>query len=269
MDNFRETAVGLTVWYAFLAILGGFFMARQVSRPLEELTRQVGALGKLEFDAQPVPHSLIREVDQLATATEGMKTGLRSFRKYVPADLVRALMEAGQEAGLGGVSRRVISTRRLTTHGSPDHAPGSAICRRYAMKAAYIESTGPPAVIKYGDVPTPDPKPGEIRVKVLTASVNPIDTYVRSGLAAMGGPFPFVTGRDFAGGEFVLTEQRPRMQSRAAVVPLTQGYGVVFAVNERPVQGTRGVYRVKMRHGVSAIRSGERHTLGIIFHDAA
>jgi hypothetical protein len=73
---------------------------------------------------------------------------------------------------------------------------------------------------------------------------------------------------DFTGGEFVLTEQRPRMQSRAAVVPLKQGDGVVFAVNQRPVQGSRGAYRVAMRHGVSALRSGQRHTLGIIFHDA-
>lgn len=75
-------------------------------------------------------------------------------------------------------------------------------------------------------------------------------------------------GRDFEGGEFVLTEQRPRMQSRAEVVPLRQGDAVVFAVNERLVQGTRGIYRVKMRHGVSRLRSGHRHTLGIIFHDA-
>jgi uncharacterized protein len=74
--------------------------------------------------------------------------------------------------------------------------------------------------------------------------------------------------KDFTGGEFVLTEQRPRMQSRAAVVPLKQGDGAVFAVNHRPVQSTRGAYRVVMRHGVSALRSGERHTLGIIFHDA-
>ena len=72
----------------------------------------------------------------------------------------------------------------------------------------------------------------------------------------------------FTGGEFVLTEQRPRMQSRAEVVPLAQGDAVVFAVNERPVRGTRGVYRVKMRHGVSRLRSGERFTLGVIFHDA-
>lgn len=76
-------------------------------------------------------------------------------------------------------------------------------------------------------------------------------------------------GRDFTGGEFVLTEQRPRMQSRAEVVPLRQGDAVAFAVHRRPVQGTRGTYRVNLRHGVSRVRSGQRHTLGIIFHDAA
>jgi hypothetical protein len=74
--------------------------------------------------------------------------------------------------------------------------------------------------------------------------------------------------RDFTGGEFVLTEQRPRMQSRPEVVPLRQGDAVVFAVNQRPVQGMRSVYRVQLRHGVSRIRSGYRHTLGVIFHDA-
>jgi hypothetical protein len=74
--------------------------------------------------------------------------------------------------------------------------------------------------------------------------------------------------RDFTGGEFVLTEQRPRMQSRAEVVPLRQGDAVVFAVHRRPVQGTRGAYGVTMRHGVSRVRTGRRHTLGIIFHDA-
>jgi uncharacterized protein len=73
---------------------------------------------------------------------------------------------------------------------------------------------------------------------------------------------------DFTGGEFVLTEQRPRMQSRAEVVPLGRGQGVIFPVVHRPVQGTRGNYRVNMRHGVSRLRSGSRLTLGIIFHDA-
>jgi hypothetical protein len=77
-----------------------------------------------------------------------------------------------------------------------------------------------------------------------------------------------IPGTDFSGGELVLTEQRPRMQSRAEVVPLAQGDGVIFAVHHRPVRGTRGFYRVTMRHGVSRVRSGHRHTLGIIFHDA-
>ena len=75
-------------------------------------------------------------------------------------------------------------------------------------------------------------------------------------------------GVDFGGGEFVLTEQRPRMQSRAEVVSLGQGEGVIFPVHHRPVQGTRGTYRVNMRHGVSRLRTGERYTVGIIFHDA-
>ena len=75
-------------------------------------------------------------------------------------------------------------------------------------------------------------------------------------------------GEDFTGGEFVLTEQRPRMQSRAEIVPLAHGEAVIFPVHHRPVQGTRGIYRVNMRHGVSRLHSGHRHTLGIIFHDA-
>ena len=77
-----------------------------------------------------------------------------------------------------------------------------------------------------------------------------------------------VSGKDFTGGEFALTEQRPRMQSRVEVVPLQQGDAVVFAVHNRPVQGSKGTYRVNLRHGVSRLRSGHRHTLGIIFHDA-
>jgi hypothetical protein len=75
-------------------------------------------------------------------------------------------------------------------------------------------------------------------------------------------------GRDFSGGEFVITEQRPRMQSRPEVVPLQQGDAVIFAVHRRPLQGTRGTYRVNLRHGVSRLRSGQRLTLGVIFHDA-
>jgi hypothetical protein len=74
---------------------------------------------------------------------------------------------------------------------------------------------------------------------------------------------------DFTGGEFVLVEQRPRMQSRPAVVKLRQGEAVIFPVHHRPAHGTRGYHRLTMRHGVSRVRSGQRHTLGIIFHDAA
>jgi len=76
-------------------------------------------------------------------------------------------------------------------------------------------------------------------------------------------------GEDFTGGEFVLSEQRPRMQSRAEVVPLLKGHAALFAVNERPKAGVRGIYRVKMRHGVSRVRTGTRQTAGIIFHDAS
>ena len=75
-------------------------------------------------------------------------------------------------------------------------------------------------------------------------------------------------GQDFTGGEFVLTEQRPRMQSRVEVVPLAQGDAIIFAVHNRPVRGTKGAYRVNLRHGVSRLRSGSRHALGLIFHDA-
>jgi hypothetical protein len=75
-------------------------------------------------------------------------------------------------------------------------------------------------------------------------------------------------GRDFTGGEFVLTEQRPRMQSRVEVVPLGRGEAVIFAVSQRPVRGTRGTYRVNLRHGVSRVRSGQRYTAGVIFHDS-
>jgi hypothetical protein len=77
------------------------------------------------------------------------------------------------------------------------------------------------------------------------------------------------SGADFEGGEFVLVEQRPRMQSRPEVIPLQQGEAVIFAVNQRPIQGGRGIYRVTMRHGVSRLRNGRRFTLGVIFHDAA
>ena len=85
----------------------------------------------------------------------------------------------------------------------------------------------------------------------------------------LSSPLPQAGQGGFTGGEFVLTEQRPRLQSRAEVVPLARGEGVIFPVHHRPVQGARGIYRVNMRHGVSRLRSGQRYTAGIIFHDAA
>ena len=94
-------------------------------------------------------------------------------------------------------------------------------------------------------------------------SVHPFDASKVSERFLLSEP-----DRDFTGGEFVITEQRPRMQSRAEVVPLRQGDAVSFAVHNRPVEGTRSEYRVNLRHGVSRVRSGMRHTLGIIFHDA-
>jgi hypothetical protein len=75
-------------------------------------------------------------------------------------------------------------------------------------------------------------------------------------------------GKDFEGGEFVMTEQRPPMQTRAMVLPLTKGDAAIFAVNSRPMKGTRGDYQVKLNHGVSKLRTGKRHTVGVIFHDA-
>ena len=111
-----------------------------------------------------------------------------------------------------------------------------------------------PLLLRYGDRRLQLPAPGSIRREVFPLQV----------AILLSQP-----GKDFDGGEFVMTEQRPRMQSRVEVAALRQGDAIVFAVNERPVQGTRGVYRVKMRHGVSRLRSGERFTLGVIFHDAA
>ena len=99
---------------------------------------------------------------------------------------------------------------------------------------------------------------------IVSRNVDPLQAAVllsAPGLASDGGAFE--------GGEFVLTEQRPRMQSKATVVPLAKGDAVVFAVSARPHRGTRGDYRVVQRHGVSEVRAGRRHTLGIIFHDAA
>jgi hypothetical protein len=130
----------------------------------------------------------------------------------------------------------------------PSHAPFLARCHEAGQRRPT------PLLLKYG--------PGDyncLHQDLYGAHVFPLQVAI-----LLSEP-----DRDFTGGEFVLTEQRPRLQSRAEVVKLRQGMGVVFAVHHRPVRGTRGHYRVTMRHGVSRIRSGARWTLGIIFHDAA
>jgi hypothetical protein len=130
----------------------------------------------------------------------------------------------------------------------PDHADYLAHCH------AQGQTRPTPLLLRYG--------PGDyncLHQDLYGAEVFPLQVAVL--LSQPGG--------DFTGGEFVLTEQRPRMQSRVMVVPLGKGDGVVFAVNNRPMKGTRGDYQVKMRHGVSRLVTGQRHVLGVIFHDAA
>jgi len=136
----------------------------------------------------------------------------------------------------------------LEAHFPPDHTDYLAHCHR----SGQVRPT--PLLLRYG--------PGDfncLHQDLYGAEVFPLQVAV-----LLSRP-----GTDFQGGEFVLTEQRPRMQSRVAVVPLAQGDGVVFAVNIRPVRGARGDYRVTMRHGVSRLIGGQRHTLGLSFHDAA
>ncbi|MGH8596432.1 MAG: 2OG-Fe(II) oxygenase [Gammaproteobacteria bacterium] len=136
---------------------------------------------------------------------------------------------------------------RLKTHFPRDHAEFLATCH------AAGQSRPTPLILRYG--------PGDyncLHQDLYGEAVFPLQVAV-----LLSAP-----GTDFSGGELVLTEQRPRMQSRASVVSFNQGEAVIFAVNQRPVRGARGDYRVAMRHGVSTLTRGERYTLGIIFHDA-
>ena len=136
----------------------------------------------------------------------------------------------------------------LDTHYPPDHASYLAQCHA----AGQLRPT--PLLLKYG--------PGDYNCLHQ-------DLYGDLHFPLQAAILLSRPGKDYTGGEFVLTEQRPRMQSRAEVVPLNQGDLVIFAVSHRPVAGAHGHYRVTLRHGVSRIRSGRRHTLGVIFHDAA
>lgn len=179
-------------------------------------------------------------------ARHGFGRGEYKYFAYPLPDVVAALRTALYPP-LADIANRWNEALGIATHYPQEHAAYVARCR----KAGQGKPT--PLLLQYGA--------GDyncLHQDVYGELIFPLQVTV-----LLSRP-----GADFSGGEFVLTEQRPRMQSRAEVVPLVQGEAVIFPVRERPVQGTRGVYRVNMRHGVSRIREGRRHTLGVIFHDA-
>lgn len=180
-------------------------------------------------------------------ARHGFGLGEYRYFAYPLPDPVQALRQA-LYARLAPLANRWNERMGLTTRFPPDHESFIARCHEAGQRRPT------PLLLQYG--------PGDyncLHQDLYGEHVFPLQVAV-----LLSAP-----GRDFTGGEFVLTEQRPRMQSRPIVVPLAQGDAVVFAVNNRPQRGSRGDYRVTMRHGVSKLHSGKRHTLGIIFHDAA
>jgi uncharacterized protein len=183
----------------------------------------------------------------IVMARHGFGRGEYRYFAYPLTPLVASLRSA-LYAPLAPIANRWHARMGMEARFPADHAAFLARCHA----ASQIRPT--PLLLRYG--------PGDyncLHQDVYGAHVFPLQAAI-----LLSEP-----GAAFEGGEFVLTEQRPRMQSRAMVVPLGQGDAVIFAVNSRPVEGTRGTYRVKLRHGVSALRAGRRHTLGLIFHDAA
>jgi len=183
---------------------------------------------------------------RIVMARHGFGRGEYKYFAYPLPDLV-AELRAALYPPLADIANRWNETMGIDLAYPRDHASYLARCR----KAGQAKPT--PLLLQYG--------PGDyncLHQDLYGENVFPLQVAF-----LLSRP-----GEDFTGGEFVLTEQRPRMQSRAEIVPLVQGEGVIFPVHHRPVQGTRGSYRVNMRHGVSRLRSGHRHTLGVIFHDA-
>ena len=183
---------------------------------------------------------------QVLMARHGFGRGEYRYFSYPLPPLV-AMLRSGLYLSLAPIANRWHERMGMAVRFPADHAEYLARCHEAGQQRPT------PLLLQYG--------PGDyncLHQDLYGEHVFPLQAAV-----LLSAP-----GSDFDGGEFVLTEQRPRMQSRAAVVPLAKGDAVVFAVNARPVKGARGDYRVAMRHGVSEIRSGRRHTLGVIFHDA-
>jgi uncharacterized protein len=183
---------------------------------------------------------------RIVMARHGFGRGEYKYFKYPLPEKVRAL-RAALYPPLSGVANRWNEIMEIDVRYPEDHAAFLERCHQ----AGQTKPT--PLLLQYGA--------GDYNC--LHQDVYGEHVFPLQAAFLLSEP-----GKDFCGGEFVLTEQRPRMQSRAEVVPLRQGDGVIFAVRHRPVQGAKGFYRVNMRHGVSRVHSGRRQTLGIIFHDA-
>ena len=183
---------------------------------------------------------------RVVMARHGFGQGEYRYYAYPLPDLIGRLRSA-LYPGLAAVANRWAAALGQAASFPPDHAAFLARCHEAGQRKPT------PLLLQYG--------PGDYNCLHQ-------DLYGELHFPLQVAFLLSRPGQDFTGGEFVLTEQRPRMQSRAEVVALRQGEGVIFAVNQRPVQGTRGAYRVTTRHGVSRLHTGRRHTLGVIFHDA-